>query len=44
MAKHIECRFCDMGFPANFEDDTVCGGCGAEWEAAKILVEDEGDI
>ncbi|MGN7409948.1 hypothetical protein [Sporosarcina sp. SAFN-010] len=38
---HYECRYCDLGFPSTYEGDTVCGSCGAEWEAAKILVEDE---
>lgn len=41
MAKHIECQYCNMGFPTNFEGDTVCGGCGPEWEATKILVEND---
>lgn len=39
---HWECRYCDMGFyPVNNDGDLVCVGCGAEWEAAKILVKDE---
>lgn len=38
---HWECRYCDLGFPTSVEGDTICAGCGAEWEAAKILVEDE---
>lgn len=41
MRLHYECRYCDLGFPTTYEGDTVCGSCGAEWEAAKILVEDE---
>lgn len=43
MVKHWECRYCDLGFPSSFDGDIVCGGCGAEWEAAKILVEYEDD-
>lgn len=41
MGKHVECRYCDLGFPIAYEGDTVCGGCGAEWTAAAILVDDE---
>lgn len=37
-----ECRYCDNAFPPTvYEGDKVCGSCGAEWEAAKILVKDE---
>ena len=40
---HWECRYCDGGiFPTTVEGDRVCSSCGAEWEAAKILVEDDG--
>ncbi|WP_276517576.1 hypothetical protein [Psychrobacillus psychrodurans] len=39
---HYECRYCDTGFrPVSFDGDLVCESCGAEWEAAKILIEDE---
>lgn len=38
---HWECRYCDTGFPVIFEGDRVCASCGAEWEAAKIFVEDD---
>lgn len=39
MGKHVECRYCDLGFPTKNNGDTVCGGCGAEWAAAAIIVE-----
>lgn len=39
---HWECKYCDTGFyPVNNDGDLVCVGCGAEWEAAKVLMEDE---
>lgn len=38
---HYECRYCDTGFPTAYEGDVVCASCGAEWEAAKILAEDD---
>ncbi|MBA9027473.1 hypothetical protein [Peribacillus huizhouensis] len=41
MAQHIECRYCDMGFPTKYDGNTICGGCGAECGAAKILVESD---
>ena len=38
---HWECRYCDNVFPPMLSDgDKVCGSCGAEWEAAKVLVEE----
>lgn len=42
---HYECKYCDrtagyMGIPITVEDTKVCV-CGAEWEDAKILVEDD---
>lgn len=42
---HWECRYCDrpagyMGIPIKLEGDLICA-CGAEWEDAKVLVEDE---
>jgi hypothetical protein len=44
MTKYEDCRYCDTGFPFKTSDETVCGGCGAEWEAAKILVELEVEV
>jgi hypothetical protein len=45
MPKRFECRYCDLGFPSRFDGDVVCGGCGAEWEGAKIEVEyDDSDF
>ncbi|UYG93203.1 hypothetical protein [Cytobacillus firmus] len=39
---HWECRYCDNSFrPRNYDGDLVCSKCGAEWEDAKVLVEDE---
>jgi len=42
--KHLECKYCDGVNPVHWRGDKkeplVCGGCGAEWEDAKILVED----
>lgn len=39
---HYECRYCDSCFgAARVDGDLICRNCGAEWEAAKILVEDE---
>lgn len=40
---HYECRYCDLDIPATYDGDRVCGSCGAEWEAAKISVEDDDD-
>lgn len=37
----MECKYCDMGFPVDYEGDVVCGGCGAEWADCAIKVEDE---
>lgn len=42
---HYECRYCDRpagvyGIPIAVGDEQICA-CGAEWEDAKILVEDE---
>ncbi len=41
---HYECKYCDrsagcMGIPITLGDELICA-CGAEWEDAKILVED----
>lgn len=45
MNKHWECKYCDGVNPTYWhgdkEEPMVCGNCGAEWEDAKILVEDE---
>lgn len=38
---HYECKYCDTGFPTTYNGDRVCSGCGAEWEACKISVEDD---
>jgi DNA-directed RNA polymerase subunit RPC12/RpoP len=41
---HYECRYCDCAMPPRireYEGDRVCRSCGAEWEAAKVLVEDK---
>lgn len=37
----MECKYCDMGFPTNYEGDVVCGGCGAEWADCAIPVEED---
>lgn len=39
---HYECKYCDSGFgPILYSGDSVCSGCGAEWESAKVLVDGE---
>lgn len=39
---HYECKCCDSPFGSEkVEEDIVCSNCGAEWEYAKILVEDD---
>lgn len=39
---HWECRYCESVFGSTSVDgDKVCQSCGAEWEAAKILVQDD---
>lgn len=41
---HYECKYCDSPFgPAVVDGDKVCSNCGAEWEAAKILINGESD-
>lgn len=43
-SKHWECKYCDYhrGVPYRDEPDfLVCGRCGAEWLACKVLVPDE---
>lgn len=42
---HYECKYCDrpagyMGIPITVGSEQICA-CGAEWEDAKILVEDD---
>lgn len=38
---HWECKYCDTEFRSvSFDGDLVCEPCGAEWEVAKIQVED----
>lgn len=39
----MECKYCDTGFPANYNGDIVCGGCGAEWADAAISSEEYED-
>lgn len=35
--KRTECRYCDSSMPPrSIDEDLVCGGCGAEWAAARI--------
>lgn len=46
MSKHWECKYCDrpagyMGIPIKVENEPDICVCGAEWEDAKIFVEDE---
>ncbi len=39
---HWECKYCDSVFgSAVIDGDRVCMSCGAEWEDAKVLVENE---
>lgn len=42
---HYECKYCDGVRPVHPYGDKheplVCSNCGAEWEDAKILLEDE---
>ena len=44
---HWECKYCDGVSPVYWHSDKtepmVCMSCGAEWESAKILVEEEID-
>lgn len=38
--KRTECRYCDNPMsPHNCDGDLVCSNCGAEWAAAKIVIE-----
>lgn len=37
----VECKYCDMGFPAMLHEEMVCGSCGAEWIDARITVQNE---
>ncbi|QPA60568.1 hypothetical protein [Lysinibacillus sphaericus] len=41
MVKVMECRYCDTGWPANYDGDRVCGSCGAEWVPIDVDVEIE---
>lgn len=44
---HYQCKYCDrpvgyMSIPIKVGDELICA-CGAEWEDAKILVDDNMD-
>lgn len=42
---HLECKYCDNPMsPSTIDGDEVCSRCGAEWEDAKVLVEDDNEI